>query len=80
MLDVQADITSYKRFDNFNSKYSPAGSSLMKQVFLNHEKNDINGKYLAEIKLICGMANICQGSRVGGWSGIASWVLDNDLH
>lgn len=47
-LAVQADSCTYHRFDRFNEKYSPAGESRLRDIFLK-TSNALNGRYLAEL-------------------------------
>jgi len=43
-----ADYSVYKRFDNFNSKYSPFKLADFRRIFLK-TNNDIGGRYFAEL-------------------------------
>jgi len=47
-FNVLADYSSYQRFDNFNSNFSPFRMANMRQIFLKVE-NAIDGRYFAEL-------------------------------
>eukprot|EP01112_Ceratiomyxa_fruticulosa_P012622 TRINITY_DN3504_c0_g2_i1.p1 TRINITY_DN3504_c0_g2~~TRINITY_DN3504_c0_g2_i1.p1 ORF type:complete len:1316 (+),score=284.18 TRINITY_DN3504_c0_g2_i1:786-4733(+) len=47
-LAVQADFSTFQRFDKFKAHYAPFGNSEIQQIFL-RRTNDQNGKYLAEL-------------------------------
>jgi AMP deaminase len=47
-LDVQAGPSLFNRFDQFNSKYNPFGTSELRALFLKTD-NDMGGRYFAEL-------------------------------
>ena len=47
-LRVQADETTFKRFDNFNGKYNIMGDKNLRSVFLKSE-NHFGGRFFAEL-------------------------------
>ncbi|KAI5147680.1 uncharacterized protein NESG_00299 [Nematocida ausubeli] len=47
-LGTQSNLETFHRFDRFNSKYTPYGIPILREVFLKHD-NYIGGKYLAEL-------------------------------
>lgn len=87
-FDVLADYSVYKRFDNFNSKYSPFRLASMRQIFLKTE-NHIAGRYFAELLKIvvdrhekakghtsaCEMRLSIYGMGRSEWRDLAKWVL-----
>jgi len=42
------DTQEFHRFDRFNDRYNPTGSSRLREIFLKTD-NLLKGKYLAEI-------------------------------
>ena len=42
------DRNTFHRFDKFNAKYNPIGSSSLRDIFIKVD-NDINGVFFAEI-------------------------------
>ncbi|KAA0158124.1 hypothetical protein FNF31_05539 [Cafeteria roenbergensis] len=89
-LDMQADSTTYHRFDRFNLKYNPIGQSKLRGVFLKSD-NEIKGRYLAEVtqevfsdleasKYQSAEYRISiYGRKPTEWSTLAAWVVDNKL-
>ena len=47
-LNVSATSRTFYRFDKFNKNYDPAGSSLLREVFLK-TSNYIKGRFFAEL-------------------------------
>jgi AMP deaminase len=47
-LDVQADHSTFQRFDRFNKKYNLMGQPLLREIFIKTE-NFIGGRFMAEI-------------------------------
>lgn len=47
-LDMHAGRQTFHRFDRFNAKYNPIGSSRLREIFLK-TANMINGRYYAEV-------------------------------
>ena len=52
-LDMHAQDT-FHRFDRFNLKYNPCGSSRLREIFLKTD-NKLEGLYLAQITQVCGL-------------------------
>jgi len=87
-FDVLADYSTYQRFDNFNSKYSPFRLAQMRQIFLK-TNNHIEGRYFAELTKIVlarheqakGHASAAEmrlsiyGMEGDEWLKLARWVL-----
>ena len=48
LLDVRAGSEVYHRFDKFNSKYSPLGNPVLREIYIK-TNNEMNGKYFASI-------------------------------
>ena len=48
LLDVRAGSEVYHRFDKFNSKYSPLGNPILREIYIK-TNNQMNGKYFADI-------------------------------
>ena len=48
LLDVRAGQEVYHRFDKFNSKYSPLGNPVLREIYIK-TNNEMNGKYFASI-------------------------------
>jgi AMP deaminase len=92
-FDVLADYSVYKRFDNFNSKYSPFRMADMRRIFLK-TTNHINGRYFAELLKIvidrhekskghnsaCEMRLSIYGMERHEWYDLALWVLRDWQH
>ncbi|KAL8766725.1 MAG: hypothetical protein Q9209_006594 [Squamulea sp. 1 TL-2023] len=89
-LDTHAHTDSFHRFDKFNLKYNPVGSSRLREIFLKTD-NYIQGRYLAELtrEVISDLeASKYQmvewrisiyGRTIDEWDKLASWVIDNKL-
>jgi len=88
-LDMHANNT-FHRFDRFNLKYSPAGQSRLREIFLKSD-NVISGKYLAEItqevindleaskyQLVEWRLSI-YGRKASEWASLARWFYVNKL-
>jgi AMP deaminase len=89
-LDVHADMSTFHRFDRFNTKYNPVGQSRLREIFLKTD-NLIAGRYLAELtrevfddleaskyQLVEYRLSIYGRSR-DEWRKLAAWVVDNRL-
>ncbi|EKX33373.1 hypothetical protein GUITHDRAFT_90761 [Guillardia theta CCMP2712] len=91
MLDVHADNSTLHRFDRFNLKYNPCGSSRLREIFLKTD-NMIDGLYLAQItqELFADyqeskyqMAELrvsIYGRDKEEWNKLAKWICDNNLY
>ncbi|KAL8798633.1 MAG: hypothetical protein Q9182_006508 [Xanthomendoza sp. 2 TL-2023] len=89
-LDTHAHTDSFHRFDKFNLKYNPVGSSRLREIFLKTD-NYIQGRYLAELtrEVIADLENSkyqmvewrvsIYGRTIDEWDKLASWVIDNKL-
>ncbi|KAL8842710.1 MAG: hypothetical protein Q9170_000366 [Blastenia crenularia] len=89
-LDTHAHTDSFHRFDKFNLKYNPAGSSRLREIFLKTD-NYIQGRYLAELtrEVIADLENSkyqmvewrvsIYGRTIDEWDKLAAWVIDNKL-
>jgi hypothetical protein len=71
-LDMQADSTTFHRFDRFNLKYNPIGQSKLREVFLKSD-NKIKGERFPAHALNGGCCRSvhrwCAGScRLGLWA------------
>lgn len=90
-IDVpQAHTDSFHRFDKFNLKYNPIGSSRLREIFLKTD-NYIQGRYLAELtrEVIADLENSkyqmvewrvsIYGRSLDEWDKLAAWVIDNKL-
>ncbi|KAL8791049.1 MAG: hypothetical protein Q9213_000256 [Squamulea squamosa] len=89
-LDTHAHTDSFHRFDKFNLKYNPVGSSRLREIFLKTD-NYIQGRYLAELtrevisdleaskyQMVEWRVSI-YGRTIDEWDKLASWVIDNKL-
>jgi len=91
MLDVHADNSTLHRFDRFNLKYNPCGSSRLREIFLKTD-NMIGGVYLGEItqELFADykenkyqMAELrvsIYGRNKNEWQKLATWINNNKLY
>ncbi|KAL9585113.1 MAG: hypothetical protein Q9212_001710 [Teloschistes hypoglaucus] len=89
-LDTHAHTDSFHRFDKFNLKYNPVGSSRLREIFLKTD-NYIQGRYLAELtrEVIADLENSkyqmvewrvsIYGRSLDEWDKLAGWVIDNKL-
>ncbi|KAI4254362.1 MAG: hypothetical protein LQ352_003150 [Teloschistes flavicans] len=89
-LDTHAHTDSFHRFDKFNLKYNPIGSSRLREIFLKTD-NYIQGRYLAELtrEVIADLENSkyqmvewrvsIYGRSLDEWDKLAAWVIDNKL-
>ncbi|KAL8703508.1 MAG: hypothetical protein Q9201_003318 [Fulgogasparrea decipioides] len=89
-LDTHAHTDSFHRFDKFNLKYNPVGSSRLREIFLKTD-NYIQGRYLAELtrEVISDLENSkyqmvewrvsIYGRSLDEWDKLAAWVIDNKL-
>ncbi|KAL8712420.1 MAG: hypothetical protein Q9220_003268 [cf. Caloplaca sp. 1 TL-2023] len=89
-LDTHAHTDSFHRFDKFNLKYNPVGSSRLREIFLKTD-NYIRGRYLAELtrEVIADLENSkyqmvewrvsIYGRSLDEWDKLAAWVIDNGL-
>ncbi|KNH09620.1 AMP deaminase [Perkinsela sp. CCAP 1560/4] len=89
-LDVQADESIWKRFDNFNSKYNPLRTSALRTLFLK-TNNDMNGRYLADIVKRVFQRNMrdsytftefrvsIYGRQHDEWKMLALWFTGNEM-
>jgi AMP deaminase len=92
-FNVLADHSTYQRFDNFNSKYSPFRMADMRRIFLK-TKNHNDGRYFAELLKIvidrhekskghnsaCEMRLSIYGMERDEWLNLAKWVLRDWQH
>ncbi|KAL8995785.1 MAG: hypothetical protein Q9169_004543 [Polycauliona sp. 2 TL-2023] len=87
---IQAHTDSFHRFDKFNLKYNPVGSSRLREIFLKTD-NYIQGRYLAELtrevisdleaskyQMVEWRVSI-YGRNLDEWDKLAAWVIDNKL-
>ncbi|KAJ1649793.1 AMP deaminase [Dispira simplex] len=89
-LDMHAHKDSFHRFDKFNLKYNPVGSSRLREIFLKTD-NFVKGRYLAELTkevfadLEASKYQMAEyrlsiyGRSIDEWDKLASWVVDNKL-
>ncbi|KAI9439386.1 AMP deaminase [Russula earlei] len=89
-LDMHAHQDSFHRFDKFNLKYNPIGSSRLREIFLKTD-NYIKGRYLAELTqevmtdLEQGKYQNCEwrlsiyGRKQDEWDKLAEWVINHQL-
>ncbi|KAL9045168.1 MAG: hypothetical protein Q9214_001753 [Letrouitia sp. 1 TL-2023] len=89
-LDTHAHTDSFHRFDKFNLKYNPVGSSRLRDIFLKTD-NHIKGRYLAELtrEVMADLENSkyqmvewrvsIYGRAIDEWDKLAAWVVDNKL-
>jgi len=90
MLDMHADNSTFHRFDRFNTKYNPQGSSRLREIFLKTD-NLIGGRFLAEITkevlddLSTNKYQLAEyrlsiyGRSKSEWTKLAAWVVNNRL-
>ncbi|TXT11231.1 hypothetical protein VHUM_01982 [Vanrija humicola] len=88
-LDMHAH-QEFHRFDRFNNRYNPTGSSRLREIFLKTD-NLLKGKYLAELtqELISDLEQSkyqnsewrlsIYGRNVNEWDKLAKWVVNNKL-
>ncbi|WRT64147.1 AMP deaminase [Kwoniella shivajii] len=88
-LDMHAH-QEFHRFDRFNDRYNPTGSSRLREIFLKTD-NLLKGKYLAELtqELIADLEQSkyqvsewrlsIYGRNVNEWDTLAKWVVNNKL-
>ncbi|KAK4687094.1 AMP deaminase, partial [Tremellales sp. Uapishka_1] len=88
-LDMHAH-QEFHRFDRFNDRYNPTGSSRLREIFLKTD-NLLKGKYLAELtqELIVDLEQSkyqnsewrlsIYGRNVNEWDKLARWVINNKL-
>ncbi|RSH92906.1 AMP deaminase [Saitozyma podzolica] len=86
-LDMHAH-QEFHRFDRFNDRYNPTGSSRLREIFLKTD-NLLKGKYLAE--LTQGESAVASkyqqsewrlsiyGRSPNEWDKLAKWVINNKL-
>jgi len=91
MLDVHADNQTLHRFDRFNLKYNPCGSSRLREIFLKTD-NMLGGLYLAQLtkEMFVDMEDnkyqmtelriSIYGRSKDEWKKLAMWVNNNDLY
>ncbi|KIR56318.1 AMP deaminase [Cryptococcus gattii Ru294] len=89
MLDMHAH-QEFHRFDRFNDRYNPTGSSRLREIFLKTD-NLLKGKYLAELthELITDLEQSkyqhsewrlsIYGRNMNEWDNLAQWVVNNKL-
>ncbi|KAK1863541.1 hypothetical protein I4F81_006096 [Pyropia yezoensis] len=90
-LDMHADNTTFHRFDRFNLKYSPAGQSRLREVFMKTD-NLMGGRYLAEIthELFSDLRDTkyqhseprlsIYGRAPDEWAKLATWAVDHKIY
>nr|XP_019015072.1 AMP deaminase [Kwoniella pini CBS 10737]OCF53853.1 AMP deaminase [Kwoniella pini CBS 10737] len=88
-LDMHAH-QEFHRFDRFNDRYNPTGSSRLREIFLKTD-NLLKGKYLAELtqELIADLEQSkyqvsewrlsIYGRNLQEWDKLAKWVINNKL-
>ncbi|KAJ9109547.1 hypothetical protein QFC20_003293 [Naganishia adeliensis] len=88
-LDMHAH-QEFHRFDKFNDRYNPTGSSRLREIFLKTD-NYLGGRYLAELtkELITDLEqskyqNVewrlsIYGRNLQEWDKLAKWVVNNKL-
>ncbi|BEJ16660.1 hypothetical protein CspHIS471_0600610 [Cutaneotrichosporon sp. HIS471] len=88
-LDMHAH-QEFHRFDRFNNRYNPTGSSRLREIFLKTD-NLLKGTYLAELttELIADLEQSkyqnsewrvsIYGRKADEWDKLAKWVVDNKL-
>ncbi|ORY32318.1 hypothetical protein BCR39DRAFT_523929 [Naematelia encephala] len=88
-LDMHAH-QEFHRFDRFNDRYNPTGSSRLREIFLKTD-NLLQGKYLAELtkELIADLEQSkyqqaewrlsIYGRNVNEWDKLAKWVINHKL-
>jgi AMP deaminase len=89
-LDMQADSSTFHRFDRFNLKYNPIGQSKLREIFLKSD-NALQGRYLAEVTKevfddlettkyqMAEYRLSIYGRKHTEWSTLAAWVVDNNI-
>ncbi|KRX01195.1 hypothetical protein PPERSA_03699 [Pseudocohnilembus persalinus] len=89
-LNVQADRTLFKRFDNFNNKYNPQSSSLLREIFLKTD-NHMGGEYLAlitkrQMEVLAQQNTYTEwrlsvyGKTQDEWSKLGKWIFSYGLN
>jgi AMP deaminase len=85
IIDVHAGDTTFNRFDNFNNKYNPGGSSQLRGIFLKTD-NYMNGRYMAELTKELFAKNEAAefiateyrlsvyGRKSNEWDALADWI------
>ncbi|KAL7419524.1 AMP deaminase [Cryptotrichosporon argae] len=88
-LDMHAH-QEFHRFDRFNDRYNPTGSSRLREIFLKTD-NLLKGKYLAELtqELIADLEQSkyqnsewrlsIYGRNINEWDKLAKWVINHKL-
>lgn len=88
-LDMHAH-QEFHRFDRFNNRYNPTGSSRLREIFLKTD-NLLKGTYLAELttELIADLEQSkyqnsewrvsIYGRKPDEWDKLAKWVVENKL-
>ncbi|KAK8865925.1 AMP deaminase [Kwoniella newhampshirensis] len=88
-LDMHAH-QEFHRFDRFNDRYNPTGSSRLREIFLKTD-NLLKGKYLAELtqELIADLEQSkyqhsewrlsIYARNINEWDKLAKWVVNNKL-
>ncbi|CAM9953977.1 unnamed protein product, partial [Lampetra fluviatilis] len=90
-LDVHVDRDTFQRFDRFNDKYNPLGSSELRNVFLK-TNNHMSGKYFA--MLVKNVGRRLEASRYqyaeprmsvygrsrGDWEKLAGWFEQHQVY
>ena len=89
-LDLHAGQHCFHRFDRFNTKYNPIGSSALREIFLK-TNNKIKGRFYAEIcKEVFDDLEESKyqqaeyrvsiyGRNRYEWDGLADWFIDYDM-
>lgn len=89
-LNCYADHTTFNRFDRFNSKYSPMGVPILREIFLKTD-NFIKGRYFAELTrevidmlerekyLLAEYRVSIYGRSYQEWTVLATWFYDFQL-
>lgn len=86
-LNCYADHSTFNRFDRFNSKYSPLGMPVLREIFLKTD-NFIKGRYFAELTrevidmmerekyLLAEYRVSIYGRNYEEWRTLAQWFVD----
>eukprot|EP00742_Colponemidia_sp_Colp-10_P003699 GILJ01003937.1.p1 GENE.GILJ01003937.1~~GILJ01003937.1.p1 ORF type:complete len:764 (-),score=122.22 GILJ01003937.1:165-2456(-) len=89
-LDMQADLSTFHRFDRFNLKYNPFGQTQLREIFLKTD-NYIQGRYLAEVTaevmsdLEANKYQFCEyrisiyGRKITEWQILSRWFVQNKI-
>jgi AMP deaminase len=90
-LAMHADRNTFHRFDKFNDKYNPIGSSVLRDIFIKTD-NDINGEFFAEIiKEVTSdleeskytnaeLRLSIYGRNIKEWDKLAEWAVKNKMY